>query len=74
MYFMFFSQSTNRLTCWFPSNQVFYQSDCELVTFDTVELFFLRKKKSIYLYNELEVGAYISLFQFLSFSTAKLYQ
>lgn len=29
---------------------MFYQSDCELVTFDTVELFFLRKK--IYLYIE----------------------
>ena len=46
MYFMFFCffQSINRLTGWFPSNEVFYQSDCELVTFDTVELFFLRKE------------------------------
>lgn len=30
---------------------MFYQSDCELVTFDTVELFFLRKE-DIYLYIE----------------------
>lgn len=46
--FCFSFQSMNRLSGWFPSNQVFYQSDCELVTFDTVELFFLRKKKTIY--------------------------
>ena len=44
MFFLFFFQSINRLTGWFPSNEVFYQSDCELVTFDTVELFFLRKE------------------------------
>lgn len=43
--YLFFSWYTD----WFPSNEVFYQSDCELVTFDTVELFFLRKENlSIY--------------------------
>lgn len=47
----FVFQSINRLTDWFTSNEVFYQSDCELVTFDTVELFFLRKE-NIYLYIE----------------------
>lgn len=52
LFFCFFVfQSINRLTDWFTSNEVFYQSDCELVTFDTVELFFLRKE-NIYLYIE----------------------
>lgn len=55
MYFMFVflflcSQLINRLTD-LQVNEVFYQSDCELVTFDTVELFFLRKE-DIYLYIE----------------------
>lgn len=34
---------------------MFYQSDCELVTFDTVELFFLRKE-DIYIYLYIEQG------------------
>ena len=43
-FFFFFFQSIVRLPGLFSSNEVFYQSDCELVTFDTVELFFLRKE------------------------------
>lgn len=41
---------------------MFYQSDCELVTFDTVELFFLRKENiSIYIMSKVGIHLIVSV-------------